>query len=353
MSYQNSAGYAGDLLAIDAYAAARRQSTSVLIDVRTQAEWALRRAPDHSSARQDAIFRGMAELSFDGRSDAELRRAPVEARSRPRASSAALRSLFLCRSGARSRHAAIAMTAARAGRLLQCLGRIRGPAWTLQRRRSAVGGWKAGDCPGRRRKRPRPFEAPRRRLSFHPIRQSYAMDILDEIRRRFRRWRTPSERAAARRSLAALLRSAASGTRRRRLQQLVRAASTSKSVGSGQARLSVPTRFLKSWIVTHYSGHVAAALDAEFGPVARILIVRSSVAARAQPAARRDLRRCRRPRGPRRCEPPDRDRSAPPPASLGAHPAHRAVGDASGRLAPRSPADLLDLPGRAVERARL
>jgi chromosomal replication initiator protein len=52
---------------------------------------------------------------------------------------------------------------------------------------------------------------------------------------------------------------------------------TLESVGSGQARLSVPTRFLKSWIVTHYAEHVASALNAEVGPVGQILIsVRSS-----------------------------------------------------------------------------
>ncbi len=44
------------------------------------------------------------------------------------------------------------------------------------------------------------------------------------------------------------------------------------SVGSGQARLSVPTKFLKSWIDTHYVGHISAALNAEFGPVVQILI---------------------------------------------------------------------------------
>jgi chromosomal replication initiator protein len=44
------------------------------------------------------------------------------------------------------------------------------------------------------------------------------------------------------------------------------------SVGSGQARLSVPTRFLKSWIDAHYLGHISAALNAEVGPVAQILI---------------------------------------------------------------------------------
>ena len=45
----------------------------------------------------------------------------------------------------------------------------------------------------------------------------------------------------------------------------------------GEARLSVPTRFLKSWIDTHYLGQITAALSAEVGPLARIVIsVRSS-----------------------------------------------------------------------------
>ena len=52
---------------------------------------------------------------------------------------------------------------------------------------------------------------------------------------------------------------------------------TLESVAAGQARLSVPTRFLKSWIDTHYVGHIAAALNAEVGPVAQIhIFVRSS-----------------------------------------------------------------------------
>jgi chromosomal replication initiator protein len=51
-----------------------------------------------------------------------------------------------------------------------------------------------------------------------------------------------------------------------------------EALAGGQARLSVPTRFLKSWIDTHYLGHITAALDAEFGALARILVVvRSSV----------------------------------------------------------------------------
>src|SRR5208283_1111568 len=36
-----------------------------------------------------------------------------------------------------------------------------------------------------------------------------------------------------------------------------------EAVAGGQARLSVPTRFLKSWIDTHYLGHITAAFEAE------------------------------------------------------------------------------------------
>src|SRR5208283_1587450 len=57
-----------------------------------------------------------------------------------------------------------------------------------------------------------------------------------------------------------------------------------EAIGGGQARLSVPTRFLKSWIDARYLGHITAALAAEFGTLARILVVvRSS--ARPEPAA--------------------------------------------------------------------
>ncbi len=57
-----------------------------------------------------------------------------------------------------------------------------------------------------------------------------------------------------------------------------------EAVAGGQARLSVPTRFLKSWIDTHYLGHITAALTAEVGPLVRIAVsVRSS--ARPEPIA--------------------------------------------------------------------
>src|SRR5271166_3916400 len=51
-----------------------------------------------------------------------------------------------------------------------------------------------------------------------------------------------------------------------------------ESLAGGQARLSVPTRFLKSWIDTHYVGHITTALTAAgLGPIVRIFVsVRSS-----------------------------------------------------------------------------
>jgi chromosomal replication initiator protein len=50
-----------------------------------------------------------------------------------------------------------------------------------------------------------------------------------------------------------------------------------EGVSGGQARLSVPTRFLKSWIDTHYLGQISAALGTEVNSLARIVVsVRSS-----------------------------------------------------------------------------
>ena len=56
MSYQNFAGYAGDLLAIDAYAMLEGDLTSVLIDVRTQAEWAFVGTPDIQALGRTPLF---------------------------------------------------------------------------------------------------------------------------------------------------------------------------------------------------------------------------------------------------------------------------------------------------------
>jgi chromosomal replication initiator protein len=94
-----------------------------------------------------------------------------------------------------------------------------------------------------------------------------------------------------------------------------------EAVGGGQARLSVPTRFLKSWIDTHYLGHITAALAGEFGTLARILVVvRSSV--RTEPAAVAAI--CALPSVSRPvavAAPPAREPAAPAPRRGATHPA--------------------------------
>ena len=56
MSYQNTDGYAGDLLATDAYALLEGDASSVLIDVRTKAEWAYVGAPDIRALGKTPFF---------------------------------------------------------------------------------------------------------------------------------------------------------------------------------------------------------------------------------------------------------------------------------------------------------
>ena len=56
MSYQNFLGYAGDILAVDAYALLKGDSTSVLIDVRTQAEWTYVGTPDIQALGKTPLF---------------------------------------------------------------------------------------------------------------------------------------------------------------------------------------------------------------------------------------------------------------------------------------------------------
>jgi len=59
-----------------------------------------------------------------------------------------------------------------------------------------------------------------------------------------------------------------------------------ESVVGGQARFTVPTRFLKSWIESHYLDRIRAALDSEIGDIADLVIaVRSSTCSSGAVAA--------------------------------------------------------------------
>ena len=108
MSGQRPVGYAGDILAIDAYALLSTDKSSALIDVRTQAEWAYVGTPDLRVLDRTPLFlewQTYPSMQVDGQFAARLE-SMLESAGVERGASL----LFLCRSGARSRAAAIAMT---------------------------------------------------------------------------------------------------------------------------------------------------------------------------------------------------------------------------------------------------
>ena len=143
MSYQN-AGYAGDLLASGAFLLLSGDATATLIDVRTQPELTFVGFPDLQSLGRTALFLEwqsfpsmQVDPHFAERLEEMLKGAGVNR-------GASL--LFICRSGARSRQAAIAMTSGGWGPCYNISDGFEGPL-DSSRHRSVIGGWKAGGLP--------------------------------------------------------------------------------------------------------------------------------------------------------------------------------------------------------------
>ncbi|HLW91954.1 MAG TPA: rhodanese-like domain-containing protein [Roseiarcus sp.] len=144
MTAQSSAGYAGDVSVAEAYSLLERDKNAVLVDVRTKAEWAYVGIPDLSNIGKETVLIEWQEFptmkvnaEFSARLDEILREQGVEA-------DAPL--LFLCRSGARSRAAAIAMTRTGRQRCYNIESGFEGPL-DDRRRRGALEGWKAHGLP--------------------------------------------------------------------------------------------------------------------------------------------------------------------------------------------------------------
>jgi rhodanese-related sulfurtransferase len=143
MSYQNFAGYAGDLLAVDAYALLEGDASSVLVDVRTQAEWSYVGTPDLQTLGKTPLF--LEWQSYPSMAVAPDFAARLEALLQSAVGRGAPL-VFLCRSGVRSRHAAIAMTSAGWGPCFNVSDGFEGPL-DGSRRRGVLSGWKAGRLP--------------------------------------------------------------------------------------------------------------------------------------------------------------------------------------------------------------
>ena len=106
-STNSSRDYAGDITADEAWALLKSDPKAQLIDVRTTAEWSFVGRPDLSAVGRETHL-------VEWQMFPTMRPNPAFLADAERAAGSAkdTKILFLCRSGARSRTAAIAMTAA-------------------------------------------------------------------------------------------------------------------------------------------------------------------------------------------------------------------------------------------------
>ena len=144
MSVQHSRGYAGDLLATDAYSLLEKDASARLVDVRTRAEWNYVGLPDLSGLDKKVValeWQTFPAMTVDAHFVDRLSETLKSAGAKPGDAV-----LFLCRSGARSRSAAVAMTAAGWS---QCYNISDGFEGALDEsgHRGRVSGWKKDGLP--------------------------------------------------------------------------------------------------------------------------------------------------------------------------------------------------------------
>jgi rhodanese-related sulfurtransferase len=141
-----SPGYAGDVSVHDAWSAIAADAKAQIVDVRSAAEWAFVGVPDLSTADREIHLvewqnypSGSIDPDFAEKAGRVLRETgagmdtPV---------------FFLCRSGARSRAAATAMTKAGWSRAYNIAGGFEGDL-DDERHRGGRSGWKAAGLPWR------------------------------------------------------------------------------------------------------------------------------------------------------------------------------------------------------------
>lgn len=133
-------GYAGDVSALTAWEAVKNLPHAVLVDVRTQAEWNFVGVPNLSSVSKQPLF-----IEWQIFPTMELNASFVDM-----VIAAAPDKLaplyFLCRSGARSKSAAVSMTQAGYVNCFNIAPGFEGPH-DGEQHRGSVEGWKASDLP--------------------------------------------------------------------------------------------------------------------------------------------------------------------------------------------------------------
>ena len=136
----NNAGYAGDVDATEAWEALQGTPGAALVDVRTKAEWTFVGVPDLSEAGKEPVLVEWQQYPSMALNPGFLEAvaASVPDKSAP--------IYFLCRSGARSRAAAIALTEAGYQACFNISDGFEGPH-DANRHRGAADGWKARGLP--------------------------------------------------------------------------------------------------------------------------------------------------------------------------------------------------------------
>jgi rhodanese-related sulfurtransferase len=138
--------YAGDILPKDVFANLAQGFAGLLIDVRTQAEWSFVGVPDLSEISQEAIlmqWQAYPAMQVDGEFAAK-----VSALVQEKGGNANTPLYFLCRSGVRSRSAAIALTQAGYTAAFNITDGFEGPT-NNEGHRGLKAGWKAQGLPWR------------------------------------------------------------------------------------------------------------------------------------------------------------------------------------------------------------
>jgi len=144
MSLQDSQAFAGDVSVEDAYSILGRDASALLVDVRTQPEWQFVGVPDLTSLGKTPIFLQWQIYPSMEVADDFVSRLAAELRKRGADESS--RVLFLCRSGARSLQAAVAMTTAGWSRCHNVAEGFEG-VLDVERHRGARTGWRARGLP--------------------------------------------------------------------------------------------------------------------------------------------------------------------------------------------------------------
>ena len=132
--------YVGDISPKQAWAMLAEEPDAVLVDVRTDAEWTYVGLPDLSRIGKRTIgvmWKSYPDMTVNPGFVDDIRKVEVSP-------DAAV--LLLCRSGVRSRSAAIALTAAGFRRCYNVAGGFEGPC-DGQNHRGAAAGWKADGLP--------------------------------------------------------------------------------------------------------------------------------------------------------------------------------------------------------------